>query len=57
MESFQTHIASFYEALAEEKLDQLADALHSLRICVQAGEESNPEKEVFQEVYALYASM
>ncbi|RHY98334.1 hypothetical protein DYB26_011808, partial [Aphanomyces astaci] len=31
MEAFNDHIGSFYEALAEDKLDQLADALLSLR--------------------------
>jgi hypothetical protein len=32
--SFHEHIASFYEALAEEKMDQLVDALQNLRTCV-----------------------
>ncbi|CAK4450784.1 unnamed protein product [Aphanomyces euteiches] len=39
MESgFHDHIGTFYEALAEDKLDQLADALLNLRVSVQSAD-------------------
>ncbi|KAF0696602.1 Aste57867_12672 [Aphanomyces stellatus] len=48
-DSFHEHIATFYEALAEDKLDQLADALLGLRVSA-AAPGNDREASVLQEM-------
>ncbi|KAF0735220.1 hypothetical protein AaE_009092, partial [Aphanomyces astaci] len=50
MEAFNDHIGSFYEALAEDKLDQLADALLSLRDAAATLPMEDPATVVLQEM-------
>ena len=48
---FHDHVASFYEALAEDKLDQLADALLNLRVSASAPS-ADSDASLLQEVRA-----